>query len=164
MRAGTGIDRVINQPKNIDILLWKRVELIHYIREGLTVAKFFSVVGMVIGLALIIMGIATTIPDDTIQTRIHDRERGGYIRYVGGDAYNFIIEASIRSGEIAGSATSRAIYLSSGAIVLSGSLIAFGAFLDKEKRPEKLKKATDSLKSTASGDGEKPQLDDYWGI
>ena len=103
--------------------------------------KIFSMIGMAIGALLIIVGIATSIPSDTIETGIlarNDRDRGGYNRYVGGDAYNFIIEASIRGGEISGGTAARAVYIGSGGIILSGSLIVFGTILDKEKAGKKL--------------------------
>ena len=120
-------------------------------------AKIFSIVGICVGLLLIIMGIATAVPDDIIQTGVLDRnnrDRGGYQRYVGGDAYNFMIEASIRGGEIAGATTSRAIYLSSGAIIFSGSFIALGVFLDKEKRIRELESFSANCESASSGTGE----------
>jgi len=104
--------------------------------------RIFSIIGIAIGILLIIMGIATSIPSDTIETGTlaqNNRERGGYQRYVGGDAYNFIIESSIRGGEISGGTAARAVYIGSGAIILSGSLIVLGTILDKEKavkRPE----------------------------
>ena len=99
--------------------------------------KIFSIFGVIIGLALVIAGIATTTPDDIIRTGVlhtDNRDRGGYQRYVGGDAYNFIIESSIRGGEIAGSNSARATYLTGGLMLIAGSFIALGASLDKEKK------------------------------
>ena len=37
--------------------------------------------------------------------------------YVGGDAYNYIIEASLRGGEIAGAKTAKAIYFAAAGIL-----------------------------------------------
>ena len=99
--------------------------------------KMFSVIGIVIGLLFAIIGLTTTVPDDIIQTGTFargNREQGGYQEYVGGDAYNFIIEASIRGGEIAGGRTARATYLTGGVIMITGSLISLGASLDQEKK------------------------------
>jgi hypothetical protein len=47
-------------------------------------------------------------------------------KYVGGDAYNYQIEATIRSGEIAGAKTAKAAFLVGGAMLFGMSLIAFG--------------------------------------
>ena len=116
-------------------------------------AKHFSIAGMVIGLILILVGLATTVPDDIIQTNVRNRERGGYERYVGGDAYNFMIEASIRSGEIAGRTASRAIYMTGGAILFTGSLMVFGVFLEKEKWNKQPEGASLPLEPAHSGEG-----------
>ena len=99
--------------------------------------KNFSIVGIIIGLLLATIGLMTSIPDDIIRTGFSgrdNRDAGGYQRYVGGDAYNFIIEASIRGGEIAGGRSARAIYLSGGMMISTTSLIALGVALDKEKK------------------------------
>ena len=99
--------------------------------------KNFSIIGIIIGLVLAMMGLMTNIPDDIIRTGFmgrDNRDAGGYQRYVGGDAYNFIIEASIRGGEIAGGRSARAIYLTGGMMVSTTSLIALGVALDKEKK------------------------------
>ena len=114
--------------------------------------KIFSIVGIVIGLLFAIIGLATTVPDDIIQTGVlsrDNRDRGGYHRYVGGDAYNFIIEASIRGGEIAGGRSARATYLTGGFIMATGSLIALGVSLDKEKEREQMKQLSPNLSSNS---------------
>jgi hypothetical protein len=46
-------------------------------------------------------------------------------RYLGGDAYNYIVEASIKGGEIAAAKTTNAIYLVGGTIIFFGSLFAY---------------------------------------
>lgn len=43
--------------------------------------------------------------------------------YVGGDAYNYIMAASIKGGEISGAETSKTIYICSGVLLISYSLI-----------------------------------------
>ncbi len=47
---------------------------------------------------------------------------GGYTEYVGGDAYNFIIEAGLRGGQISGAKAQQAIYYAAAAIVFMMSL------------------------------------------
>ncbi|WP_288479400.1 hypothetical protein [uncultured Clostridium sp.] len=39
-------------------------------------------------------------------------------QYVGGDAYNYIIESSLRGGKIAGAIISKAIYVIGGSIMI----------------------------------------------
>lgn len=57
---------------------------------------------ILIGFLFFIIGILYQIPDRLIPYN--------YEEYVGGDAYNLIIEASIRGGEIAGAMVLKAIY------------------------------------------------------
>jgi hypothetical protein len=57
---------------------------------------------------------------------VPDRKVYGANKYVGGDAYNYQIEASIRAGEIAGAKATRAIFLVGGTMLFGISLIAFG--------------------------------------
>ena len=77
--------------------------------------KIIAAFGIIAGLSLILASFFVSVPT---------REISAPTRYVGGDAYNFIIEASIRGGEIAGAKTTRALYLVGGIVVFFGSLIA----------------------------------------
>lgn len=116
--------------------------------------KNFAIVGIIIGLLFAALGLATSSPSDVIRTGIlarDNRDVGGYVRYVGGDAYNFIIEASIRGGEIAGRNAARATYLTGGFIMVTGSLITLGVALDKEKKEHHLQ-APVLTGDTAQGD------------
>ena len=65
-----------------------------------------------IGIIMFIIGINYKIPS---------REFSFYNlkKYVGGDAYNAIIEASIRGGEISGAKICKTMYISSGIITIS---------------------------------------------
>lgn len=74
-----------------------------------------SIIGIVIALILFIAGMATEVPSRSIG---YD-----YREYVGGDAYNFIIEASIRGGEIAGAETRKAVMVSASAIIFVISIL-----------------------------------------
>ena len=95
-----------------------------------------SILGMIAGLVLIIVSLTISVPSAQIGSRHLSRRAGGYVQYVGGDAYNIMIEASLRGGEIAGRTTARAVYLTGGIMLFSISLIAFGF-----ASPEKKKKA-----------------------
>lgn len=78
--------------------------------------RTISGVGVALGIVFILIGILTKVPDRSI----------GYFdpkEYVGGDAYNYIIEAGIRGGEISGTSTSKAIYIVGGSIICFISLM-----------------------------------------
>lgn len=63
------------------------------------------------GLVLLIIGLDQYIPSRTFSFY-------GLEKYVGGDAYNAIIESGIRGGEIAGAMTTKAMYICSGSIIM----------------------------------------------
>lgn len=69
-----------------------------------------SIILIVVGIILLIAGIATKIPD---------KEFSFYTitKYVGGDAYNAIIESSLRGGIIAGKMITKAVYITGGLII-----------------------------------------------
>jgi hypothetical protein len=79
--------------------------------------KVRTLLGIIIGLALVLASFFVPVPSREISDPEH---------YIGGDAYNYQIEASIRAGEIAGSKTAKALYLTGGIVVFVGSLIAYG--------------------------------------
>lgn len=96
-----------------------------------------SLVGIILGIILLISGFATTVPDRMLPSFVSRSEREetgeGTPQYVGGDAYNFLMEASIRSGEIAGARTARAIYISSGVLLITISAMTFVGEFDQKK-------------------------------
>lgn len=65
--------------------------------------KVIRIVMLVISIIFLLIGFFYQIPDREIPWN--------YKEYVGGDAYNIIIEASIRGGEIAGATVAKAIYI-----------------------------------------------------
>lgn len=83
--------------------------------------KTVCIIGLILSIALIVMGVLTPIPDKKIST--YSYSSNGYTEYVGGDAYNIQIEASLRGGEIAGGTTARAVYISFGIVLLFLSLV-----------------------------------------
>lgn len=71
---------------------------------------------MIVGAILLIIGINYKIPSREFS--FYDLKK-----YVGGDAYNAIIEASIRGGEISGAKICKALYISGGIITISLGLL-----------------------------------------
>ncbi len=67
---------------------------------------------MIVGAILLIVGLSYDIPSRTFSFY-------GLKEYVGGDAYNAIIESSLRGGEISGAIVSKAVYICSGIITMS---------------------------------------------
>lgn len=65
--------------------------------------------GILVGIVFIISGFITKIPREYIYNPT---------TYVGGDAYNYIIESSIRGGTISGAMTKQAVYIASGAMMI----------------------------------------------
>jgi hypothetical protein len=73
---------------------------------------YIMIILILLGVILLLVGISYEIPNVDIQ----------YVdayKYVGGDAYNYIIEASLRGGTIAGCKAAKALYICSGLIIFS---------------------------------------------
>lgn len=104
-----------------------------------------GLIGVGLGIVLLIMGITTSVPDrmlPSLVSRTEHRITGeeGSIQYVGGDAYNFLIESSIRGGEIAGTTAARAVYFTGGALAVTLGAIAFASELDRKETIETIQK------------------------
>lgn len=69
-----------------------------------------SIVFIVIGIILLLVGLFTDVPSKEFSFNV-------IRKYVGGDAYNAIIEASVRGGIIAGAVISKAVYVTGGLIL-----------------------------------------------
>lgn len=74
------------------------------------------VIGLIVAACLLGAAQDVSIPGKYISSY------GGYTEYVGGDAYNFIIEACLRGGQISGAKAQQAIYYAASAIVFMMSL------------------------------------------
>ena len=72
---------------------------------------------LIIGFIMVIVGFAYHVP-----SRYFSFAYDVY-KYVGGDAYNGIIEASLRGGQIAGAMAAKAIYMVGGFIIMGISII-----------------------------------------
>ena len=99
--------------------------------------KKISVLVMIIGLVLFIVGLFTKIPNKELTT--YSGLSGKYSvieEYVGGDAYNYIIGASLVGGEIAGAKTQKAVFISVGSLIFVLGLLAYSS--SKEKIEENI--------------------------
>lgn len=92
--------------------------------------KLVSMIGLALAILFALLAYQTEIPDKYISSwgykAMHE--------YVGGDAYNYIIEASLRGGEISGAYTQRAIYYAAAAVL---GLISLLGLVDKSDSQRK---------------------------
>lgn len=79
--------------------------------------QLIGILGVILSIILICYGFNISVPSDTIYLSASQE-------YVGGDAYNYIIESGLRGGEISGTITSKSIYIVGGCILLILSLVA----------------------------------------
>ena len=93
--------------------------------------RALGILGIIVTVVFLYFGITIKVPDKYIKSYGTDK----MTEYVGGDAYNFIIEASLRGGEIAGAMTAKAIYFGVAAI-----LGAFSFYCMSDIESENLKK------------------------
>ncbi|MBO5501971.1 MAG: hypothetical protein J6A48_08095 [Clostridia bacterium] len=92
--------------------------------------------GWILSLSLLVAGMCVDVPSKSISFSSYTQN--GYTEYVGGDANNFIIEAGLRSGFIAGRLTQQAVYYAAAAIVLMLTLLLmfFGGVLPQKVAKE----------------------------
>ncbi|MBR2571700.1 MAG: hypothetical protein IKE30_06175, partial [Clostridia bacterium] len=102
-------------------------------------------IGLVLALIFLIVGVRTRIPDKYIRSW----GEGRMTEYVGGDAYNFIIEASLRGGEIAGAYASKALYLGFSGILFVLSLSLMSSDPKRKSAAEEGKEAAAGAPSPA---------------
>ena len=99
--------------------------------------KICSILVIAIGITLFVIGYTTKIPSKNLTTfSILEGDKYSAIdEYVGGDAYNYIIGASLVSGKI-----ERVIFISTGSLIFSIGIIGFAfSFKTKEKKPKEKK-------------------------
>ena len=84
-----------------------------------------AVAAIVLGVILIVLGIVIRIPSKELTTyKLLEGEYSVIDEYVGGDAYNYIIGASLVAGNIAAAKISKAIFIAVGVLVMCIGLIA----------------------------------------
>ena len=88
--------------------------------------KVISTIIIIIGVILCFVGLFYKIPSNQLTTYSFLNDDHTVIEeYVGGDAYNYIIGASLTGGEIAGATAAKAIYISVGLLIICiGMIIA----------------------------------------
>lgn len=111
-----------------------------------------SVIGIIVSIILFCMGIFLNVPDKKIDFYGSDK----YTEYVGGDAYNFQIEASLKGGIIAGAKAEKAIYISVSGLIFVISL--FG-LTNKKTENQTVFKDAPSTTSLESQDANIPQIE-----
>ncbi|NLF28600.1 MAG: hypothetical protein GX592_11945 [Clostridiales bacterium] len=89
--------------------------------------------GVIVAVALIIVAIALSVPED----KFHGSARKDNVSsYFNGDAYNYAIEAGFRGGRIAGMMATKAAAGFGGAVLLAISFMALGYVADAAERDE----------------------------
>lgn len=112
-----------------------------------------------IGLILILIGLFLPIPGGALTTyEVLDGEKTNFYtfddrysaidEYVGGDAYNYIIGASLVAGKIAGTMTTKAVFIVGGALCLCLG-ITLALLQKKEDLPENSDSADPEAVETA---------------
>lgn len=100
--------------------------------------KTISIIIMVMGAALFIVGLFTKIPSKKLSTWFYEEDTHSVVEeYVGGDAYNYMIGASLVGGEIAGAKAQKAIFISIGSLIFVLGLLVLSL---QEENAEKTKK------------------------
>ncbi len=92
---------------------------------------------IIVGIALIAVGLIIAVPGDRLTTyeSLGGSDGYSYIReYVGGDAYNYIMGASLVAGHISGAMTMKTIFIAVGALVACMGLLAF-VFVPDQPKP-----------------------------
>ncbi len=103
--------------------------------------KHTQVIIMAIGTLLVCIGLFLPVPSKELTTYSFMEDSGYSVieEYVGGDAYNYIIGASLVGGEIAGVKAQKAIYTVSGLSLICADL----ALSDLRKKSDVVSKIQD---------------------
>lgn len=117
--------------------------------------------GMVLGIILIIFGLAYPVPEKHLRTNSYDynnswtNSRGE--TYVGGDAYNYQMEASLKAGYMSGVLAMKSINVVGGMILLFLSLFAKGKSDDARAQQRLLKEISAKLSMPNPAPAQQPQ-------
>lgn len=97
--------------------------------------KNVSRIVILIGIILIVVGVCIKVPGTELTTLTYFEGKDNYSvidEYVGGDAYNYIIGASLVAGKISGILTMKAIFISVGVLIFCIGLIC-SSFVNKDE-------------------------------
>lgn len=109
-------------------------------KKILTGKKLVAVLGLILSLVFVVLGAQTKVPNTYISYYGSNKME----KYVGGDAYNYIIESSLRGGQIAGAQTQRAAYFMTASIL--GLISLFGLVSKEEPNKAALEKVEQNTK------------------
>ena len=112
-----------------------------------------SILGFIIAALFLVAAFIIKVPNKYIS--YYSSMDDGYVEYVGGDAYNYIIEAALRGGEIAGAKTSKAIFFASAGII---TVISLFGLVDQQPAFTEKPKLTEPIKEDGQQDDELPDL------
>lgn len=112
---------------------------------------------VIIGIILVTIGVAIKIPGGVLTTYgvldgkstdsyIYDNKYSAIDEYVGGDAYNFIIGASLVAGKISGTMTTKAVFIVGGLLC-----ICFGITLMMRKKDSPTPKTVSNATENTDG-------------
>ena len=96
--------------------------------------KKISILVLCVGTILIAVGLFIQVPGDHLTTYSALNGKDGYSAiegYVGGDAYNYIIGASLIAGKISGIIAMKSVFIAIGCLIACIGLISI-AFVKKE--------------------------------
>lgn len=105
-------------------------------------SKRTQIIITAIGVLLVCIGLFMPVPSKELTTYSFMADEGYSVieEYVGGDAYNYIIGASLVGGEIAGAKAQKAIYTVAGLVfICTGMVIS-----DLSKKNDAVKEAEDT--------------------
>ena len=121
------------------------------------IQKLVGTVILLAGVALLIVGLTLQVPGTYLTTYASldsaaiDGDTASSIReYVGGDAYNYIIGASLVGAKISGLIMTKAVYTAAGVLVICLGLICLfcGPKEPRIKKPEKIVSAPEKADET----------------
>lgn len=113
--------------------------------------RILSVVGIIVASIIILVGVFFPVKKKHISYYSYSSD--GYEEYVGGDAYNYIIEASLRGGQIAGQIAMKSVFIVGGAILLFGSAAGTVVCRKSEKGSDIKTSAADDRPPAYPNDG-----------
>lgn len=89
--------------------------------------KWTQIIITAIGVLLVCIGLLMPVPGKELTTYSFMADKGYSVieEYVGGDAYNYIIGASLVGGEIAGAKAQKAVYTVAGLAFICTGMILF---------------------------------------
>lgn len=104
--------------------------------------KYSTVIGLVAAALLIAAGIFISLPSKRLSVSSYNyypkwTDKSG-VEYVGGDAYNYQMEASLKAGYVSGVMAMKAVFIGSGVILLCVTFFTMYRFSVMDRQTELL--------------------------